>query len=629
MLDRAPSIDGELQVADRASRHNDLDRPGSLPRDSLAGFLSAVHQPRKILIAVVILIPFCTYLTLRLVTPSYIATGLLIYEPGEYKMPELQSILRKGPLSEAMMSSQAEILGSLPIAEQVARRGNLFDNPEFNAALRPPGFVHRTVMTVRWLLDMEIDPPRTEHVYGPQLNFAWNNTMLAVLKALHATVVRSSHVLEVSFVATDPLVAAAAVNNAMDAYINEQYAAKHRAVESASDLLERRASKLRHRVHQVEERMSSYRFRHTFPQRVHADTDTNEITRLTEDQEKGPSNWLPDPLDAMNRDLNAGRSQLQAVVDSIQRTALQASLESSEAHEISHAIPPENATFPHTARTMAASVAAAVFLGLLLVRVLQLRDTTLHSGDEVRRTCNMPCLALIPEVCKRTLGHQRIHDLVVTRPLTAFAEHVRWLRVGLSLDIDCPRIIAVTSARTDEGKSLLVLALGRSAQLSGERVLAIECNVWQESFQPRLGGNSGLGLMEVLRGEATWREALQNDSASGMQFIVAGKPGGDALGLFMSDAMKQLLAEVRDHFDLILLDTPPVEARTEARVLAGLAEATLMCVRWRSTPTKTLLYALGKLTDAHASVVGAVLTRVDSRIGKTNASIPAVSGAPV
>jgi succinoglycan biosynthesis transport protein ExoP len=704
-------------MAASASRH-----AARVVRDSLAGFLSAVRQRRGTLIATIMLVPLCAYLTLRQITPLYTATGSLIYDPSEYKARELQSILRADPTTESIMASQAEILRSLHIAEQVANRGNLFENPEFNAALRPPGLIGRTVRTVRWLLGMETDVPH-ESIYGPVWDRSRDRTLQAVQDALHAAAVRSSHVVEVTFIADDPVVAAAAVNNAMDAYIKEQYAAKHRAVESATRLLEKQANDLRKQVHNAEERVSGYRSEHGLSEGMHAGVDTEQITHLTEDLAKAQSDQaganarldaargrtgaeaqatvapsvaalraqqeqlagqikglqvrlgsahpevlslnrqyadgqralaaeiarvvaataaeqhaatervklLEDylaqakvaaessartriPLNAMTRDLDAARGQLQAVLDRSEQTAQQAAIESSEGHEISQALPPEHSSYPRPAQTMAAAMAASVFLGLLLVYVLHLLDSTLHSGEEVRDISGVPCLALLPEVGKRMLGHLKIEDYVVRRPLTAFAEQVRSLRAGLSLDIDHPQIVTVTAARPAEGKSLLTLALGRSTQLGGERVLAIECDVRQASFHYRLAGNAGPGLLDVLRGEAEWQETVQDDPITGMKFIVAGKPGGDVLGLFLSNEMRQTLAELRDHYDLILLDAPPIEAMTEARIAAALADATLLCVRWRSTPTKTLLHALEVLRDAHAKIIGTVLTRVDPRV---------------
>ncbi|MDB5398581.1 MAG: hypothetical protein JWQ55_599 [Rhodopila sp.] len=726
MLDRPARNTGSLAI-DPGSQHPDPQRSSS--RESLSGFLSAVRRRRKTLLAAIVLVPLCAYLTLRQVTPLYTATGSLIYEPSEFKVQELQSILRANPTTEAMMASQAEILHSLHIAQKVADRGHLFQNPEFNAALRPPGFTHRMTTTVRWLLGMETDAPPPEPVYGPAQDHTRDHTLLAVQDALHATAVRTSHVVEVTFIANDPVVAAAAVNNAMDAYIKEQYAAKHRAVDNANAVLEKQRAELRQQVRLAEERMSAYRSEHALSQGMHAGTDTEEITHLTEDlvtamsaratanarldaargragaeaqaavapsvatlraqqeqyagqlkaQQARMGSAHPEvqsltrqyadgqralnaeigrfvaatdadqhaaserveslqailakaktaaessaraeiPLNAMSRDLEAARSQLQAVLDRIQQTAQQSAVESSEAHEISQAIAPEHPSSPRVMQTMAASIAAAVFLGLLLVYILQLTDGTLHSGEELRLITGLPCLALIPEVGKRALGHLKVHDYVARRPLTAFAEQVRSLRVGVSLDVDHPQIITVTGAGPADGKSLLTVSLGRSAALDGERVLAIECDVRQATFEHRLnagpspGPTPMPGLLDVLRGEAEWADAVQTDQITEMKFIAAGKPGSDVLGRMNSDEMRQLLAAAREHYDLILLDTPPIEAMTEARVAASLSDATLLCVRWRSTKTKTLMHALEALRDAHATVIGTVLTRVDPRV---------------
>ena len=711
MLDRDAENATAIPVPDRGP-----------PRDGLTGFLAIVRQRRSVLIATIVLVPLCTYLTLQQVTPLYTATGSLIYDPSEFAPRELQSILRSGPTTESRMASQAEILHSLEIAEKIAERGNLYADPAFNPALRPPGALTRIVATVRWLLGMETDAP-AEDVYGPVRDRAREQTLLAVQNALHAATVRGSNVVEITFAASDPVTAAAAVNQAMDVYIKEQYAAKHRAVESATQLLERQARALRGQVHDAEERMSAYRTGHAVSQGMHAGTETEEITHLTEDLVKAQSEKAaatarldaargrqgaeaqaaveasvaalraqqeqlagqikgqqvrlgsahPDaqilirqyadgqralnaeiarvvaatdaeqhaaaervetlkavleqaktaaetsaraqiPLHAMTRDLDAARGELQAVLERIEQTAQQAAIESSEAHEISEAVPPGHPSSPRTTQAMAASLAAGIFLGLLLIHGLHLTDTTLHTGGDVRSVTGIPCLASIPEAGKRALGRLTIQDYAALRPLTAFAEQIRALRAGLTLDPGHPQVVAIVAARAAEGKSVLTLALGRSAQQAGERVLAIECDARQPSFRFRLGGDAAPGLMDALRGDADWPDTVRTDGVTGMHFIVAGKPGGDAMGLFLSDEMRQLLAEAREQYDLILLDTPPLEAMTEARIAAALADTALLCVRWRSTPTKALMHAREVLRDAHAKIIGTVLTRVDPRV---------------
>jgi uncharacterized protein involved in exopolysaccharide biosynthesis/Mrp family chromosome partitioning ATPase len=694
---------------------------------SVPVFLTAVRQRRWILAAVVLLVPLCAWISLRQITPQYTATGSLIYEPSQYTLREMQSIQRSDPTTEAMMASQAELLHSLHIAQRVAERGNLYDDPAFNAALRPPGLPHRVLETIRGLLGMEEDAAPEEPVYGPNPDRDRNRTLMAVQGALHASPVRFSHVVEVTFTAEDPSVAAAAVNNAMDPYIKDQYAAKHRMVDHANELLDKQARELRQQVRRQEEAVTAYRELHGIQHGMHASTDSEQITHLTEDlvkargdlananarldaargragadaqaevassvvhlraqqaqlaaqiqsqqgrlgsahpeaqslnrqyaegqralaaevarvvaateaeqheaadrvaalerdlaaAEKGAdqSARAQIPLDAMTRDLDAARSQLQAVLDRMQQTAQQAAVESAEAHEISLALPPEQPSAPRKTQVMAAAMAAGVFLGLMLVYLMHLADDTLPSGEAIRQATTLPCFALIPEVGRRALGHLRVHDYAVRRPLTAFAEQLRALRAGLWLatdlpDIGHPRVIAITAARPSEGKSVLTLALGRSQQQAGGRVLAIECDFRQPSFARRLGGAADPGLQDILSGRTAWRDAVQDDPMTGMHYITSGKPNGEVLGLFLSDAMGALLREVRAAYDLVLLDAPPVQAMTEARAAAAAADATLICVRWRSTPRAVLLNALAMLHDARAQVIGSVLTRVDPR----------------
>jgi capsular exopolysaccharide synthesis family protein len=316
----------------------------------------------------------------------------------------------------------------------------------------------------------------------------------------------------------------------------------------------------------------------------------------------------------MQRDVDASRQQLQAVLDSIQRTGQQAAIESSEAHEISLALPPASPSFPRVLPLMAAATAFGVAFGMLLVYLLELADTTLRSGDAVRSAFGLPCFALLPEMSRRQLGHLSVEDLVTRKMLSPFAEQVRMLRAGLRMGSERPRVIAVTSGRTAEGKTTVAMALARSATLSGERVLVIEGDLRRPTFALRMKAAAPAGLADCLRGKLGAPEAIQPDAiATGMDVMQAGRVGTDLPDRFLSDTMARMLAELRQRYDLIVLDSPPVQAMAEARILAGIADATLLCVRWGATPLPVVQHTLELLEEAHAHVVGCVLTRVDAR----------------
>lgn len=677
-------------------------------------------------LTVAVLVPCCTWIAIERTTPRYTASGALIYDPSEYKVRELESILRSDPITDAVMASQAELLQSLKVAQRVAERGNLFDSAEFNPTLRARTAIEQAVAWARVRLGFAVNGASRGDTYGPMPDPGRDATVIAVRDALRATPLRASRVLEVTFTSQHPEVAAAAVNNAMDIYVKDQFIAKAAAVRRATLWLDERSAALRAEVRKADDRIASYRAEHNFAQGMHAGLDAERITHLNEDlisaraelaaadarvdaarggagtaaqaaiatsvvplrttleqltaqsqaqsarlgpnhpeaessrrqvndarravdaeiarvaaateqdrraaaervttlehnltnarQEADAEARAQIPLSAMERDAEASRAQLLAVLERIQQTAQQHALETSEAHEISLALPPQAPSWPRPVPMLAAAAAGGVLLGLLLVHLLHLTDSTLHSGEDVRTILKLPCFALVPELSRRVLRNVPIGEFAVRRPLTAYAEQIRAVRAGLWLGAERPRVVAITAARPSEGKSVLALSLARSAALSGEKVLLIDCDMRRPSLAHHAGAGSGIGLSDLLRGKAGLRDAIHDDPLGGpvntAQFVLAGQPDGDAFGLFMGAEMARVLAEARRDYTLIVLDSPPVQAITEARVLAAIADATILCVRWRATPRDVVSYALELLEDAHAQVTGVVLTRVDPR----------------
>jgi capsular exopolysaccharide synthesis family protein len=724
MLDR-PAGSATATPSPERGRHDPGDhRVQASEALSPRTLLATLRRHRLALGTNIVLWPLFAAIAIAQIPPHYTAVGALVYEPSEYKVRELQSVLQVDPTTEAVMASQAEILRGLHVVQRVAERGNLYANPEFNRALRPRSLLRRAVHAAwSWFDPSPMPQDGQAAAPGPTKDATRDATLLAVQEAFDAHTVKFSRVLEVSFSAGDPLVAATAVNNAMDIYIKDQYAAKHRAVDRATEWLNKRAAELRQEVRSGEDRIAAYRAQQGLAQGMHAGMDAEEISNLAEDlvhartalgnaeakldaargragaaaqaaiapsvvqlranqdqiaaqiqaqrgrlgpnhpeaialqrqfadaqravtaetdrvigateaelraarervttleqdlrngeQAADRSASAQVALNAMQRDVDASRQQLQAVLDSIQRTGQQAAIESSEAHEISLALPPASPSFPRVLPLMAAATAFGVAFGMLLVYLLELADTTLRSGDAVRSAFGLPCFALLPEMSRRQLGHLSVEDLVTRKMLSPFAEQVRMLRAGLRMGSERPRVIAVTSGRTAEGKTTVAMALARSATLSGERVLVIEGDLRRPTFALRMKAAAPAGLADCLRGKLGAPEAIQPDAiATGMDVMQAGRVGTDLPDRFLSDTMARMLAELRQRYDLIVLDSPPVQAMAEARILAGIADATLLCVRWGATPRPVVQHTLELLEEAHAHVVGCVLTRVDAR----------------
>jgi uncharacterized protein involved in exopolysaccharide biosynthesis len=239
-----------------------------------AAILAIFRRRMLVLLMSAVLVPLVTYIAIGRITPLYTASGTLLYDPSEYKLRELQSILRVDPITDAVMTTQAEVLRGMPVIEQVATRLNLHDNPEFNASLQPPPWWRRAL---RWFGST----PLAQHdIRGPQLDPVRNATLATVRAALAVTPVKSSHVLDVSFTAQDPVLAAAAVNDAMDIYVKSQLGAKFGAVAKARDWLERRSAELRAEVRRQEDAIAQYRAQKGLIEGMHGRLEGEQISLL-------------------------------------------------------------------------------------------------------------------------------------------------------------------------------------------------------------------------------------------------------------------------------------------------------------------------------------------------------------
>ena len=125
---------------------------------------------------------------------------------------------------------------------------------------------------------------------------------------------------------------------------------------------------------------------------------------------------------------------------------------------------------------LGASLVLGACTGVLLAGLADALDTSFRSGSDVRAQLGLSCLALLPEVH----GPQQAG---LAAPFSLFAEQLRALRTGLHLGT-APRIIAITAARPAEGKTTLTIAFARALAASGLRVLAIDGDIRQPSFDP-------------------------------------------------------------------------------------------------------------------------------------------------
>lgn len=197
--------------------------------------------------------------------------------------------------------------------------------------------------------------------------------------------------------------------------------------------------------------------------------------------------------------------------------------------------------------------------------------------------------------------------VTLTAPAAGAAEQFRMLH--LRLDRIRARqplaVVALTSAVAGEGKSLTVANLAACAARRGRRVAAVDCDLRRSRLADLFGIPDGPGLGSVLGGRSRIEEAMRI-GPSGLTVVPAGEGPDDPAGLFQGEAFRQLLQRLRQTFQEIYLDLPPVLPFADPLAVAGEADGVLLVVRSQRTPAQLVEDAVDQL--AGTPLLGTVLT---------------------
>jgi capsular exopolysaccharide synthesis family protein len=265
--------------------------------------------------------------------------------------------------------------------------------------------------------------------------------------------------------------------------------------------------------------------------------------------------------------------------------------------------------------------------GLGIIALLNRLDDSLRDPEEVSAASGLPCLGAIPSFDSRlSLPDGKKSDegsgtvavmapICVDRVGTPAAEAYRSLRTALLMSRagGAPQVVAVTSARASEGKTVTALNLAVALASSGSKVLVIDADLRRPAVSRYTGLAAGLaGLSEALSGMSRAMNVVVSTPFPMLSILPAGTCPPNPAELLGSDAMTALLDELKQHYQIIIIDTPPVLPVTDGELVASRADGTILVARSGHTPRAALSAARGRLDMVGARILGVVLNDVDT-----------------
>jgi polysaccharide biosynthesis transport protein len=278
-------------------------------------------------------------------------------------------------------------------------------------------------------------------------------------------------------------------------------------------------------------------------------------------------------------------------------------------------------SFPNTRRVLLMALLAGLGLGVGGAFAMEKLKAGFTTPREVEEALGIPVLASVGQMNKRQLVKDGknipLPFYQMHYPLSPFSESMRTLRNSIHMsDVDQPpKVIHVTSARPGEGKTTIAVSLAISAAVAGLKVVLVDADLRHPAASRFFKLEQEKGLVDLLMGATTTDNVLRSYKDLKLMVIPAGSKSLNPPDVLGSERMKALISHLRETFDYVVLDTPPVGPVVDSVIVANLADKTIFVVQWASTPRELIETAIQQVST-HKRAAGVVFNSVNQDAAK-------------
>jgi polysaccharide biosynthesis transport protein len=333
----------------------------------------------------------------------------------------------------------------------------------------------------------------------------------------------------------------------------------------------------------------------------------NKITKQLEDakQQDNENAAKYAPYFAAKRELKKNMQYRDALSLKIfQETIDQRLPKSSIVDIIDPAEPGIKAVRPNIPLNIALGIIVGLAVGIGLAFFIEYLDTSVKTIDDVERALQAPVLGVIP---------QNVGNLLDEGPESPHAEAYRVLRTNLLFTRKNERwnTITIISGGAAEGKSTTVFNLATIFAQAGQRILVVDSDLRRPSLHKFLKIANSLGLTNYLLKQNTLEEVIQTTQLPNMDFLPSGKLPSSSMGILNSVRMKEFINEVKQRYDLVFFDSPPIMGVSDASVLASGVDMVLLVVQYRKYPQLMTMRAKQMVEKVGGHLLGIVLNNIN------------------
>ena len=607
------------------------DRQVAAPEEPIIDLVEVCRALRRraILITSILVLAISGALFYLATTPPrYTATTMLLFDVRKTE-PFQQQGNSNAAADSAFVDSQVEILRAENIARSVIGNLNLRSDPEFApdevdllATIR--GFIQETVKAV---LGASKNPTQSNQLGRLVRMFQANLTIRRV---------GLTYVVSVGYRSLDPNKAARISNAVAEAYIAGELESKYQAARRANVWLQDRVNELKTLAQNTERAVAEYKAKNNVVGTATPSLDEQQLADLSSQRRV--------VLKDLESSAQTYRALHEALLQRVAEFTQQQSFPATEARVVSPASPPLEKSEPKGLLVLGVASLLGLVAGLGAAFAREHLDNGLRSSDQVEKKIGIDCLGMLPTISHaqatpKELRHRRWlakwrnpsgqaqaasgdrvistaagrYRFVVDKPFCRFAETIRSLKVAAETAGSSGRtkVIGVTSALPREGKSLVAANLSEMIAVSDSKAILIDGDSRNRGLTRQLAPQAEAGLMHVIAGRAALEELVWRDPNTNLDFLPAGPPmeASNPVGIV---AMQKFLESMRDRYDYVIFDLPPIAPVADVKAASHLIDYFILVIEWGRTSQEAVIDVLNTAPLVSEKLLGAVLNNADS-----------------